>query len=191
MNIIKAHIPRSKWSRPETTRGATRGIVMHWAGKSQQEPPGVIAYWQGRKGTYGSAHYVIGNDGQVYEAIRAGEVAYHCGSKGYTDLAKHLFPNVGPGLSANHFTIGVEMCIADPEGSFTDECHGSTVVLVAELCDAYDLDPFTQVVTHNMVVGWKQCPRWWVQHPADFEWFRHSVAAAMQGQPSYNDPDSA
>lgn len=190
MQILKTHILKSKWSRPGTTRGQTRAIVMHWTGKSQQPPPGVIRYWQGRDGTYGSAHYVIGNDGKVYEAIPPEEIAYHCGSGEYTRLARHLFDKVGLGPSANHFTIGVEMCIADPEGSFTNECLKSAATLVAQLCDAYDLNPFKQILTHNMVVGWKACPRWWVKHPADFEMFRHVVSETMQGQPSYNDPNS-
>ena len=177
MTIIKQHLPPSKWTRPTTTRGETRAIVMHWTGKAQQGPVGVMNYWAQRAGTYGSAHYVIGNDGVVYEAIPAKEVAYHCGSKQYTEMADLLIRD-GTRISANQFTVGVEMCILNTEGEYSDECMGSAVELVADLCRAYGIGT-TRVVTHNMVVGWKECPKWWVKNPADFELFRHYVAVKM------------
>ena len=37
--------------------------------------------------------------------------------------------------------------------------------------------PLERVVTHNQVVGWKDCPRLWVNHPEKFEVFKSELGA--------------
>lgn len=171
------HLPIGKYVRPGTLREGTLAIVMHWTGKAQQGPTGVWRFWVTRK-DYGSAHYVVGNDGSIIEAIPQGEVAYHVGSKTYTELAKRRFGSGTPGThSPNWFTIGIEMCHIDWEGTFTEDCLESASELAASLCKAYDLKPCRDIITHNMVVGWKKCPLKWVKSPVELELFRMQVAA--------------
>lgn len=174
------HLPIGKWVRPGELRLATTAIVMHWTGKAQQTPLGVWHFWQARE-DYGSAHYIIGNNGAIIEAMPQGEVAYHVGSRSYTELAKVRF---GAGIPGNHSpnwdTIGIELCHVDWEGTFTDSCLREAVNLVASLCKAYDLNPYRDILTHNMVVGWKKCPLKWVKNPADLELFRIQVASEIK-----------
>lgn len=180
MQTVKAHIPPSKWSRPQITRPDTRAIVMHWTGKAQQRALGVLKYWAERDGTYGSAHFVIDHDGKVYEAMPAQELAYHCGSKTYTALAQDSpLALTEHDQSPNHHTIGIEMCVLDYEGTYSTRCYNAAIQLVANLCENFGLNPFHEVITHQMVVGWKECPKAWVKHPEYFEMFRHMVAEAQ------------
>ena len=48
--------------------------------------------------------------------------------------------------------------------------------LFALLCQTDRLDPMDDIWTHQMVVGWKDCPRWYVHHPGEFDQFRREVA---------------
>ena len=42
-------------------------------------------------------------------------------------------------------------------------------------CLKYDLDPIRDIWTHQQVVGWKECPRWFVKRPLEFEKFKKLV----------------
>jgi N-acetylmuramoyl-L-alanine amidase len=134
---------------------------------------------------YSSAHYIIDLDGTIYHAIPDNEVAYHCGSSQpdpqsgriYTDWAREKFgvyagrPDIN---SPNNCTIGIEMCVIDNNGSFTPETVGAARELAAKLLKENRLT-VEEIGTHNLVVGWKDCPRLWARYPEKFEEFREGV----------------
>jgi N-acetylmuramoyl-L-alanine amidase len=134
---------------------------------------------------YSSAHYIIDLDGAIYHAMPDHEVAYHCGSSQpdpksgliYTDWAGVKFGSYAgmPKMnSPNNCTIGIELCTVDAGGSFTPETLGAAQELTAKLLKDNRLSP-DDIGTHNLVVGWKDCPRLWTKHPEQFYAFIQTV----------------
>ena len=177
----------NEYSRPGTKRRQTLGLVMHWTANPHADALANVRYFENRKtglSGYGSAHYVISQDGLVIRCIPELEVAYHCGSsqvdpaslKVYTDLARRLFPDYCyKSTSPNLCTIGVELCPIDSAGRFADATLEAACDLAADIMVRYKLDT-ERLVTHHDVVGWKDCPRWWVKHPEAFGAFKLQVA---------------
>jgi N-acetylmuramoyl-L-alanine amidase len=183
MTIEQKFLPNSKWTRPGIVRQGTKAIVMHWIAAPGQTPEQVIEFWKNRKNAYGSAHYVIGTEGRVVQTLPENEVAYHCGSQTYTPyatalLGKQATSNKSKG-TPNHFSIGIEMSHIDWEGTFTEDTLESAARLCAQLCKRYKLDPFKHITTHNMIVGWKDCPKQWVKEPWRLELFKRYVASLL------------
>lgn len=174
-------LPVTKWARSGKKLHRVEAVVVHWVAAPGQTPEQVRKFWAQREGSYGSGHYVVGNDGRVVQTIPDDEVAWHVGSsKGYTDLAKELFGHHYTSVSTpNWVTLGVELCHTNWEGEFRDECWEVAVNLVADLFKKYDLSDILRVVTHQQVVGWKQCPRWFVEHPDELDLFRRDVQALL------------
>lgn len=188
---IKEHLlTLNEWSRPGSRLRQVLGVVMHWTANPHADALANVRFFENRKaGTagYGSAHYVIGQTGEVVRCIPETEVAYHCGSskpdpasgKVYTDLARGLFgAYCTASTSPNFCTLGVEMCPTDEAGSFTEATEAAAVELVADMLRRYKLGT-RSVVTHHGVVGWKDCPRLWVNRPELFEAFKLKVAVAI------------
>lgn len=183
MKISNDHLTRNQYSRPGRKLKDVRAIVLHWVANPGQSARSVRAFFEARKSGghgYGSAHYIIDGHG-VLEVIPPDEVAYHCGSRTYTDYAVARFgPHAtGPTDSPNNYTIGIELCHDDWEGSFTDDVWEGAVALVAELIAYHGLSPFAHVTTHNAIVGWKKCPKWMVDHPSELQRFQLDVARAI------------
>ena len=155
-----------------------KAVVLHWTGTAAQDAEGVYTYFNRDiplLEIYGSAHYVVGLQGNIIHMIPDSEMAYHVGSKVYTEYAlEHLskYPN--------NVTIGIEMCVTDNEGSYTDATLAAAIKLTAYLCKTYYLNPFAGVTTHKYVVGWKSCPKWFCDHPSDFELFRLNVEEKLK-----------
>lgn len=139
-----------------------------------QDADGVLKWFAEEapaQGVYGSAHYVVGLHGNVIQMIPDGEMAYHVGSKfGYTTWALDRLSGY-----PNDCTIGIEMCVQDAEGNFTDETFDATATLIESLLLDHHLDPWQDVFTHQGVVGWKQCPLWFATHPWDFDGLRYKI----------------
>ena len=188
MRLEEKLITPNEYSRPGTKRHETLALVMHWTANPHADALANVRYFENRKtgmAGYGSAHYVISQDGLILRCIPECEVAYHCGSsqkdpaslKVYTDLARRLFGDYCyKSTSPNLCTIGVELCPVDSAGRFADATLEAAVDLAADIMVRYGLDS-ERLVTHQQVVGWKDCPRWWVKHPEAFEAFKLQVAS--------------
>jgi N-acetylmuramoyl-L-alanine amidase len=188
MNIVEKLLKINPYSRPGRPLGAVKGIILHWTGAPMQRAVNTWGWFETgcpRDRHYSSAHYIIDLDGTVYHAVPDNEVAYHCGSSQpdpksgriYTDWAREKFgPYAGmPDInSPNNCTIGIEMCVLDNDGNFTPETLEAARGLAAELLKETRLT-IDDVGTHNMVVGWKDCPRLWTRHPEKFEEFNAGV----------------
>jgi N-acetylmuramoyl-L-alanine amidase len=100
----------------------------------------------------------------------------------YTDWARAKFgayasmPDVN---SPNNCTIGIELCVLNNSGNFTSETLAAATELVSKLLKQNRLS-VEDVGTHNMVVGWKDCPKLWTRYPEKFEEFKAGVKA-LQG----------
>jgi N-acetylmuramoyl-L-alanine amidase len=188
MKIIEKLLTVNPYSRPGRPLGAVKAVILHWTGAPLQRAINTWGYFDTgcpRDKHYASAHYIIDLDGTIYHAIPDNEVAYHCGSSQpdpksgriYTDWARAKFGPYAdmPSISSpNNCTIGSEMCVIDNDGNFTPETLAAARELTAKLLKENRLT-IEEVGTHNLVVGWKDCPRLWVRYPEKFEEFKASV----------------
>ena len=180
----------NQYSRPGKNLKGVQGIVLHWTGSPGQNAETVWAFFEKscpHEKHYSSAHYIIDQDGTILHCIPDTEMAYHVGSsqidphsgKIYTELARFLFGEYARNpatLSPNQCTIGIEMCPIDGAGNFSAATLESAKFLVWLLMEKYGV-PVERVVTHNQIVGWKDCPRLWVNHPEKFEVFKSELEA--------------
>lgn len=184
MNIIDDLLTPNPYSRPGQPIIRHEYISLHWFAN-----PGTSAkfnrdYWESRKHGdrgYGGGHFAV-DASQVLCCIPTEEIAYHLGSsKGYsqwTESAIGTGKHEGVSLP-NWYTIGVEMAHENWEGEINEETWNNAVELVARLCERFNRDPFRDIITHNIVVGWKECPRWMVTHPGELQRFQLDVAFHM------------
>lgn len=191
--ITKDYLTPNEYSRPQKPIREVKAIVMHWTANPGASAKANRDFFERRKiGTmgYGSAHYIVDTDGTVIAAIPETEIAYHVGSSRpdpksgeiYTDLARKKFDHYAKHYkltSPNYCTLGIELCPLDDDGNFTDATIVTAIKLCAALCSRYNLTT-DDVVTHNQVVGWKDCPRLWVRKPYLFDAFKESVREEIE-----------
>ena len=190
MKIIDDLLTINPQSRPGRMLGKLQALIMHWTAAPRQLPVVTRDYWESLKdqtALFASAHYVIGCDGSILRCIPESEEAYHVGSSQidpasgriYTDWARAKFGEYAANpttLSPNAVTLGVEMEPIDTDGNFTPETLASARDLAVDICKRNGLNPLSDIGTHNLVVGWKDCPRLWVNHPELFAAFKQDVA---------------
>ena len=151
------------FSRPGTKLEEVTGIIVHYvgnpgttaeqnrsffAGLTQQEP---AAEGEPDSNTYASSHFLIGLDGEIIQCIPLDEWSY-CTSQ------------------RNKDTISIECCHPDEEGAFTEATYQSLLKLVHWLQEEFHLST-DQVIRHYDVTG-KECPRYYVEHPEQWEQFK-------------------
>ena len=191
MNIKDELLTVNDYSRPGKKILSVLGIVMHWTGVPNQPAEQVRQFFENRKtgmGGYGSAHYIVDMDGSIIRCIPDNEMAYHCGSSQkdpvsgqiYTDYARRKFGSFAKDpahCSPNQVTIGIEMCPIDSDGNFTTETLKAAAELVKSLLEKTKLTVY-DITTHHDIVGWKDCPRLWTNHPEKLNEFREMVITA-------------
>jgi len=187
MNIIEKLLSINPYSRPGRRLSVCKGIVFHYVGVPNQK---AIDTWLFFEKTcpvdkhYSSSHYIIDLNGFIYHAVPDNEIAYHCGSdkpdpvsgRIYTDWARMkygLYACDPVSSSPNFCTLGIEMCI-DGKGNFTPDTLQSAVELAAQLLE-YNRLSVDDIGTHNLIVGWKDCPLPWVKNQALFEDLKERV----------------
>lgn len=189
MTIYKRFLTPNEWSRPQSKIKEFRAIVMHWTANPNANAEQNWLYFESKKtgmSSYGSAHYIIGQKGDIIQCIPDEEVAYHCGSSQkdpesgqiYTNYARKKFGHYAVHFqvsSPNYCTLGIELCPTDNEGNFTEQTIKAAAELCAYLCKRHNLTP-QDITTHHDIVGWKDCPRLWTKRPELLDAFRLSVA---------------
>ena len=145
------------WSRPGIAVSDIKKIVIHYLGNPKTTAQENRDYFESLKNlqdTYMSANYVVGTEGEIIQCVPDGEVAWASNK-------------------ANYYSISIENCHRDESGRFTDATYWSDVHLVAYLTERYDLDR-DDIIRHYDVTG-KDCPKWYVDHPNEWEQFRDDV----------------
>jgi N-acetylmuramoyl-L-alanine amidase len=190
MQIIQSFLPIGP-ARKGIKLDKVLAVVLHWPAAPGQRAQETRNFWAGPANAEGSsAHCVIDEDGTIVQVMSWDEVAYHVGSaqpdpvsgRIYTDLARAMFGGYASNpktTSPNHVTIGIEMATTDADGTYTPETVAAAVELCAQLCATYSLDPSADIVRHYDVVGWKKCPKWYVDHPEDLAAFHAAVATKL------------
>ena len=178
MNIENRLLTTNPYSRPQKPIDI-KGIVLHWVQNTMTSALFNWNYFEARKEGklgYGSAHYLIGIDGEIIRAIPDDEMAYHCGAKKYTQYAFEKF-----GSYPNGKTIGIELCHIDDLGKMSKETWKSMIDLCAMLCKQYQLNPYRDITTHMAIVGTekKKCPLYFFNNPDAFQLAQMKVEEAM------------
>ena len=188
MKITDELLTINSFSRPGKRIVQVRAVVLHWTANPGASAMANRNFFENRKkGTtgYGSAHYIIGIEGEIIRCIPENEIAYHVGTtikdpasgKTYTDFARQIFGQyaLSAATSPNWVSIGIEMCPVDISGTFTAATLNSAIELSSDLLQRYKMST-DALCTHHDVVGWKDCPRLWVQHPELFIDFKNAVS---------------
>lgn len=175
--IIQKLLPEKSLNRTGKKIKIVKAIVIHWTEVPNQKPEDTINYWANTN-RKGSAHYVIGTNGEIYQAIPDDEQARHAGSNDgiYKDIANNLF---GDGINPNIYSIGIEMEPINDIGEFSNETYSSAVELTILLCTKFDLNPNISVIRHYDVTG-KDCPKYFVNNEDKWIQFKNDVISGME-----------
>lgn len=188
MTVEKFYLSENDYSRPCNKIREVLGLVIHWTANSSMDALHVRDFFEAKKsgmGGYGSAHYVIGQKGEIVQCIPESEIAYHCGSSAvdpassrvYTDEARKRFGKYAidyKTTSPNFCTLSIELCPIDRDGNFSQETIESAIALCADILSRYGLCE-NDITTHHDIVGWKDCPRLWTKNPCLLDAFRQDV----------------
>lgn len=150
----------NEYSRPQIPLEKVNGIVVHYVANPCSTALENRNYFEGLKDQTGSkttsvsSHFVIGLEGEVVQCVPLNEVAYASNNR-------------------NSDTISIECCHPDDSGEFTSATYESLVRLTRWLMEEYGLDT-SQVIRHYDVTG-KLCPKAFVEHPEEWEWFLRAL----------------
>jgi N-acetylmuramoyl-L-alanine amidase len=181
IEVTEAFLSVNPYSRPGIKIKQIKGLVLHYIqnpGTSARMNRNYFESLKTHKNIYASSHFIIDLSGEVFCCVPMDEVAYHCGEnrkKGflYTDFAIEKF-----GVWPNAHTIGIEFCHLDLLGHYTEETVAAGYELCSDLCELYNLDPVSDIVRHYDITG-KLCPRFFVDHPQEFEVFKRITKTQM------------
>lgn len=148
-------------SRPQYALEEVHDIVIHYVANPGTSAQQNRDYFESLKDSdyKASSHFVVGLDGEIIQCISCSEWSYASNSR-------------------NHDTISIECCHPDWSGKFTDATYESVVDLTAWLCGAFGIGP-ERVIRHYDVTG-KDCPRYFVQNPDEWEKFLADVKTAYE-----------
>lgn len=188
--IIEDLLTINSFSRSGKKIKEVKAVVIHWTANPMASAKANRNFFEMRKdgkNGIGSAHYVVGVEGEIIRCIPDYEVAYHCGTdmldpisnKVYTDLGREKFGKYCldyKNNSPNNCTIGIELCPVNNEGDFRSETWNSAVELTALLLEQFRLS-IEDVITHSDIVGagFKKCPKLFVDRPEEFIRFKKDV----------------
>lgn len=122
-------------------------VVIHYVGAEGDAMANAKYFQKEKRGA--SAHYFVGFNGDIWQAVDDGNIAWHCGATRY----KH-------NQCRNTNSIGIELCCRKNADGKTWRFEKATVnkaaKLTAILLHQYDI-PLKNVVRHYDVTG-KVCP---------------------------------
>ena len=163
----------SKWVRPQSKLKGVDGIVWHWVANPNSTAIGNRNFFNNRSGSYGSAHYIVGLQGEQIQCLPDDEIGYHVGSHVYTQKSLREL-----GAYPNNNTIGIECTHIDWDGKMTDDTYKSLIELTVRLLKKFKLTA-DDIWLHQEVVGWKDCHRYYVNNPSEYRKAKEDVAKKM------------
>lgn len=178
--IITQLLTPNKLSRPQKPMNKIKALTIHWVGNPNTTAKANRDFFENKKlkpesNEYASAHEIIDLNGDSIICLPDNEIAYHVGSNTYTERClKEL------GNAPNYCTYGIECTHIDWNGTMTNETYNSLVNRCFELCMKYGLNPLVNIWTHQEVVGWKDCHRYFVLNPEKWKQFKQEVFNKMQ-----------
>lgn len=134
-----------------------KGIVIHYTGNPGSTAKNNRNYFESLKDKHTnsvSSHFIVGLKGEVIQCIPLNEIAYASNYR-------------------NKDTISIEVCHPDDSGKFNSKTYIALQKLVRSLMQTYHLEN-EDVIRHYDVTG-KNCPKYFVEHPYEWEMFLNSL----------------
>lgn len=160
--ITEDFLTINPYSRPGTPLEKVNNIVVHYVANPGSSAKDNRDYFESLATsglTSASSHYVIGLEGEILQCIPLNEISYCSNDR-------------------NGDTISIEVCHPGEDGKFNDVTYDSLVELCAWLCNAYQLES-ASLIRHYDVTG-KICPKYFVDHPEEWEKFKKDVKKTMK-----------
>ena len=176
MQINKLLTPYNLNRLGDTSR--IKYIVIHYVGATGGAEANCRYYASKYIGA--SAHYYVGFNGEIWQSVEDGDIAWHCGAKSY----RH--PEC-----RNSNSIGIEMCVRN-KGSqsaesrdwyFEDATVTAATMLTRELMEKYGV-PADRVIRHYDVTG-KICPNPYVYNHTAHTWEAFKAALTATAPKEY------
>jgi len=164
IKVQEAFLTPNPYSRPQIQLKKVAAIAWHYVGNPNTSAINNRNYFENLKTThaaYASSHFIIGLQGEILHLIPLNEAAYTTNE-------------------ANSYSIGIECCHQDASGRFNRATYDSMVELGAYLNKMFKLEPLTGNIRHYDVTK-KICPKWFVDHPADWDKFKQDIKNKMEG----------
>lgn len=172
VEVKQIFLTPNEYTRPMRTLISVDAIVVHWVELAGGSNEGLFNWFNNhapKQKRHGSTHFGIDDNG-VVQFMPLTEMAYHVGAREYTEWKQTFFESKYP----NAHTIGIELNHVDWEGRFSEKVLDFAVELSAWLCREYNLNPMKHIIRHFDVTG-KNCPKWFVDHPDEFDEFKTRV----------------
>ncbi len=143
--------------------GRIKYIVIHYVGATGGAEAN--CRYSASKYIGASAHYFVGFNGEIWQSVEDGDIAWHCGASSYRHAE-----------CRNSNSIGIELCVRN-KGSmaadsrdwyFEDATVESAIRLTEGLMEKYGVDA-AHVVRHYDVTG-KICPNPYVYNHTKHAW---------------------
>ena len=162
--IEQDFIRKNIYSRPAVSLKQVDGIVIHYVANPGSTAKQNRDYFDGladqkENGTSASAHFIVGLEGEVIQAIPISEMAYASNNR-------------------NSDTIAIESCHPDETGKYNPQTYDSMVKLTAWLCSELELNPKKDIIRHYDING-KNCPKYFVEDEDAWKQFLNDVEDAM------------
>ena len=176
MQINKLLTPYNLNRLGDTSR--IKYIVLHYVGATGGAEANCRYYASEYIGA--SAHYYVGFNGEIWQSVEDGDIAWHCGAKSY----RH--PEC-----RNSNSIGMELCVrnkgsqaADSRDWYFEEATVTAAIeLTRELMEKYGV-PAERVIRHYDVTG-KICPNPYVYNHTAHTWEAFKAALTATAPKEY------
>lgn len=176
MQINKLLTPYNLNRLGDTSR--IKYIVIHYVGATGGAEANCRYYASKYIGA--SAHYYVGFNGEIWQSVEDGDIAWHCGAKSY----RH--PEC-----RNSNSIGMELCVrnkgsqaADSRDWYFEEATVTAAIeLTRELMEKYGV-PAERVIRHYDVTG-KICPNPYVYNHTAHTWEAFKAALTATAPKEY------
>lgn len=176
MQINKLLTPYNLNRLGDTSR--IKYIVIHYVGATGGAEANCRYYASKYIGA--SAHYYVGFNGEIWQSVEDGDIAWHCGAKSY----RH--PEC-----RNSNSIGMELCVrnkgsqaADSRDWYFEEATVTAAIeLTRELMEKYGV-PVDRVIRHYDVTG-KICPNPYVYNHTAHTWEAFKAALTATAPKEY------
>ncbi len=152
------------FSRPGIPLEQINGIAIHYTanpGATAQQNRDYFENLKDSQITQASSHFIVGLEGEIIQCIPSSEMSYATNER-------------------NVDTLSIECCHPDETGKFNDSTYNAMVELTAWLCSRFMLST-DDIIRHYDVTG-KNCPKYFVENPQEWERFKEDVHITMQEQ---------
>lgn len=152
-------IKQSDYTYDGEKLGDVRYVVVHYTANPGSTAIANRNYFNSLADGHGvsaSAHFIVGLEGEIIQCVPLECVSWANGN-----------------LESNRHSITIECCHPTEDGRFNDATLSSLRELLCWLCEKYSLGK-DNIIRHYDVTG-KDCPRYFVSHPDEWEAFKESV----------------